>query len=414
MQNPIDMIYQSAIICIGNELLLGRTVNSNLAWLGRQLADLGMPVAYSETIPDEPAAIQEALEYCWQKYDLVITTGGLGPTQDDITKAVIAEFFNKDLHFDEEVWEHIQQMFSRRGVKMPDSNRSQAMVPDGFAVLNNMRGTAPGLHYEASGKHFFALQGVPAEMKYIYETHIKGILQAALPDSSALLVRNIHTYGVAESALAELLNLNCLPEGVMLAWLPQTGRVDLRIYGSEAKALAVAEAYVLEQCKQYVWGYDEDTPAGNLLRLLKSKNYSISLAESCTGGLVQKLITDVAGASEYFLGGLVSYSNRIKQELLKVQPEILEKYGAVSSQCVQSMAGNVQQLFGSDVSLAISGIAGPGGGTPDKPVGTVYLSWCIKEKQYDLHKVFTGDREQIRLKAAEAAILELLNSLQEI
>jgi nicotinamide-nucleotide amidase len=378
-----------------------------------RLAELGLPAQYSVTIPDEPEAIAEALDYCWQRFDVVITTGGLGPTQDDLTKDVIAGYFGKDLHFNEQVWSHITSLFSQRNVPMPQSNRSQAMVPGDFQVLKNERGTAPGLYYQDAGKHFFALQGVPLEMKYIFDSHIRQILKDSYQDAQGVIVRNIHTYGVAESALAELLDLQRLPHGVSMAWLPQTGRVDLRLSGVDAHALAVAEAYVQEQVGEFIWAYDEDDPARYLLRLLKAKKLNLAVAESCTGGLVQRFLTDVPGASAVFLGGVVSYANRIKEELLGVDTAILEKSGAVSEACAIAMAQGVQKLCAADVALAITGIAGPDGASAEKPVGTVYFSWRIKDRQFTLHKILTGDRDSIRHKAAEAAILELSKSIWE-
>jgi len=408
------MIYNSAIISIGNELLLGRTLNSNLAWLGMQLAELGFPVLYSETIPDSPEAIREALDYCWQKFDVLITTGGLGPTQDDLTRDSIAGFFGSRLGFDDDVWQHINALFAYRNVPLPDSNRCQAMVPEGFSVLKNDRGTAPGLHFSASGKHFFALQGVPLEMRYVFDAHVRSILKSSFADLESIVVKNIHTYGVGESTLAEMINIDKLPRTVNLAWLPQTGRVDLRLYGEDSAAISTALEYIKEIAGSYIWAYDELDPASHLLAILKEKKYCLAVAESCTGGLVQRFLTDVPGASEHFLGGIVSYANSIKTEVLGVPTGLLEDHGAVSEECARAMALGVQKLCKSDVALAITGIAGPDGGTAEKPVGTVYYSWCIKQKQYSVHKIFTGDRNSIRHKAAEAAILELSNSLREL
>ncbi|MDD4147831.1 MAG: competence/damage-inducible protein A [Candidatus Cloacimonetes bacterium] len=406
------MKLKSAVISIGNELLIGRTLNSNLAYLGAGMTELGIPVAYSLTIQDDYEAIQKAVHECWQNYDVVISTGGLGPTQDDITKAAIAEYFGKDMHFCENIWQHIQDRFAHRNVTMPLSNRSQAMVPEGFEALKNDRGTAPGLHYNTDGKHIFVLQGVPLEMRYMFENYIKPILKQAYHEAKGLVVRNLHTYGIAESALAELLDPKELPEGVSLAWLPQTGRVDLRLYGEDAAAIEIAEQYLHRQTGDYVWGYEDTVPAEYLLQLLKKKEYSLAVAESCTGGLVQRFITDIPGSSDVFLGGVVSYANRIKAELLKVDESILRSFGAVSEECARAMAQGIQRLLRADVVVAVTGIAGPDGGSTDKPVGTVYYCWRIQDKEYALHKVFNGDRESIRYKAAEAAILELANTLR--
>lgn len=408
------MVFSSAIISIGNELLLGRTLNSNLAWLGKNLADLGIPVHYSETIPDDPEAIIEALDYCWKRYDVVITTGGLGPTQDDITRESIAKYFAAPLRYDEEIWLHICRMFAHRNTPMPESNRCQAMVPNGFRVLKNDRGTAPGLHFSDSGKQFFALQGVPLEMRYIFNTHIRGILKQSYKEAQSLTVLNIHTYGIGESALAEKIDSAMIPAGVSLAWLPQTGRVDLRLYGEDSQAVAKAGSYVEHLAKEYIWGYDEDEPARYLLNLMKNKALTLSVAESCTGGLVQRYLTDIPGASATLMGGVVSYANSVKVKALGVPQQVLEKHGAVSEECARAMALGVQKLCESDVSIAVTGIAGPDGGSPDKPVGTVYYAFRIIDREFTVHKIFNGDRESIRHKAAEAAILELARCLGEI
>lgn len=407
------MKLQSAVICIGNELLIGRTLNSNLAFLGAGMAELGVPVAYSLTIRDDHDAIKKALDECWQRYDVVISTGGLGPTQDDITKAAIAEYFGKSMYFCEDVWEHIQRIFTRRDVAIPQSNRSQAMVPEDFSPLRNDRGTAPGLHYSRDGKHLFVLQGVPLEMRHMFEQHIKPIIKQAHHEAMGLVVCNLHTYGVAESSLAELLDPKELPAGVSLAWLPQTGRVDLRIYGEDAAAIAIAEKYLIRKVGDYVWGRDETLPAGYLLRLLKERGLSLAAAESCTGGLAQRFITDIPGASDVFLGGVVSYANRVKAELLGVDDSILDTFGAVSEECARAMVRGLQKLLKADVAFAITGIAGPDGATAEKPVGTVFFSWRINDNEHALRRLLTGDRESIRHKAAEMAILELANTLRD-
>lgn len=412
MPNLTSMSFKSAVICIGNELLLGQTLNSNLAYLGSNMADLGIPVEYSVTIQDDHQAIIDALAECWNKYDVIISTGGLGPTQDDVTKNAIAAYFGKDLCFHEDVYRKVQDMFSKRELFMPSTNRTQAMVPEGFTVLDNARGTAPGLYYGNDGKHLFVLQGVPLEMQYVFENHIQSLLLQAYPQANRLHIRNIHTYGIAESALAELLHLEELPQGVKLAWLPQTGRVDLRLYGSNRELIRIAEDYVHSKVSEYIWGYDHDSPAGMLIHLLKAKSISLAVAESCTGGLVQRLITDVSGASKVFVGGVVSYDNRIKTDVLHVKTDILERHGAVSECCARAMARGVKALCNTDVSIAITGIAGPDGGSAKKPVGTVYFGWQIGDKEFSMHKVFTGDRESIRFKASEAAILELIKTLR--
>jgi nicotinamide-nucleotide amidase len=407
------MSLKSIVISIGNELLLGRTVNSNLSFLGAELSRLGIPVLRAICVQDEAAEIMLALGEAWQDADVVITTGGLGPTEDDITREVLAGFFGRELKYDEALWEGIRAMFMQRKLGAPPSNKVQAMVPEGFSVLHNARGTAPGLHFSESGKHFFALQGVPLEMKGIFTTQIEPILKEAFAESNAILQRDFHTYGIGESALAEILHRDDLPVGLTLAWLPQTGRVDLRIYGSNPKALAEAERVILRKAGKYIWGMDHDDPARCLVALLKKLRFRIAIAESCTGGLLQKYITDVPGVSEVFWGGVVSYDNSVKEKILGVSPAIIEAHGAVSRECAQAMAEGVQRVFDSEVAISVTGIAGPDGGSSEKPVGTVYFAFRIGEQGFAKHLLLFGDRESIRHKAAEAAILLLFNALRE-
>lgn len=406
------MNVRSIVISIGNEILLGRTLNGNLAFLGVELSRLGIPIHRCICIKDEADEIFRALKEAWQDADVVITTGGLGPTKDDITRASLADFFGKELLFDEEVWQYIGDMFSRRGMKMPVSNRVQAMVPSGFSVLQNERGTAPGLHYCEGRKHFFALQGVPSEMKHIFSTQIAGILAEAYPEAEALVQRDLHTFNIGESALAEIVHEAELPQNLTLAWLPQTGRVDMRIYGSDLRALDEAETIIRKKAGKYIWGVDQDDPPQCLVSLLKERKLTIAIAESCTGGLLQKYLSDVAGVSEVFLGGVVSYSNEAKTSLLKVDPAIIDQYGAVSAECALAMAEGAERLFGSRVAISVTGIAGPDGGSPEKPVGTVYFGFCVAGKSFTEYKLLFGDRESIRHKAAEAAILLLYNTLK--
>lgn len=407
------MEYKSAVISIGNELLIGKTINSNMGFLGSELAAMGFPVDVCEMINDERDAINQSIRRSWEKYDVVICTGGLGPTEDDITRNVIADFFGKKLLFDEEVWEHISNMFKHRKTKMADSNRVQAMVPEDFSILKNDRGTAPGLYYSEGGKHFFALPGVPREMKYLFDLHLRKILVENFSDISGVVQQDLHTFGVSESALAEMISEKELPKGAHLAWLPQTGRVDLRIYGSDMQALKEAREVVVRKAGEYIWAIDAESPAAVLLSWLKERGLKLSIAESCTGGWVQKHITAVPGSSESYLGGVVSYSNESKIRLLGVREDTLREHGAVSAETVLEMARGVQKLFDSDISIAVTGVAGPGGGTQVNPVGTVYFGFCVFDKCFETMQISSGDRNSIRHRAAEAAILHLYKYLMD-
>ena len=402
----------SAIISIGNEILLGKTLNTNLAWLAAELALLGVPTQFALTVKDEPEAIEQALAQCWGKYDVVITTGGLGPTDDDITKKSIADYFGKELVFDEEVWNHVQSLFARRGLATPAINRNQALVPEGFSALTNDRGTAPGLHFTEPGKHFFAFAGVPLEMRRVFELNVRGIIQNWLGNVQPVVQRTLHTFGISESALAEILKDLQVPEDVSFAWLPQTGRVDLRFYGKNVPTIEDTIRRCLPPVSAYVWGHDDDTPASVLHSLLRAKGMDISAAESCTGGLLLKMLTDLPGASDIVVGGVVSYANAVKVNTLKVNQETLDRYGAVSEQCALEMVRGIKTLTGSAVAISVTGIAGPDGGSEQKPVGTVWYGFSVLQDEWCIRQIFTGDRETIRFKASEYAILHLIKHLQ--
>lgn len=405
-------MYKSAVITIGNEILLGKTLNTNLAYLSGQLAALGVPVEYSLTVKDDPVEIRNALEQCWKRFDVVITTGGLGPTADDITKRVIAEFFGKELLFSAEVWDQVQSRFGARELPTPQINRNQAMVPEDFQALQNERGTAPGLFYTAGGKCFFAFAGVPSEMKHVFDTHVPGILSGQYGNSPAIVQRTLHSFGISESALAEIVSEEIIPKDVSLAWLPQTGRVDLRLYGNNEPAVEEAVAFIEPLVEDWLWGRDEDTPVSVLSALLLRKGYTISLAESCTGGLIQKMLTDQSGASEIFGGGIVAYSNALKTKLLGVLESTLDEHGAVSSACAMEMACGIKSLTESVVAISVTGVAGPSGGTVEKPVGTVYFGFSVLNDVWSRKQIFSGDREAIRHKAAEYALLHMIKHLQ--
>lgn len=405
------MITRCAIISIGNEILLGKTVNTNLAWMGSELALMGFEVSEAIAIKDETEAIVEALDHFWTRYDVIISTGGLGPTEDDISKVAFAAYFGKELIFDEAIWTKIKQRYGQRDISIPQTNRSQAMVPAGFVALDNERGTAPSLYYREGNKHFFALQGVPLEMKHNFDVHIRSILSAAYPSAEAIIQRTLHCFGVSESAFAEKISEKELPLGINLAWLPQTGRLDLKIAGTDAASRDKAEAQISALIRDKIWGTDGDTPASVLLDLLRANQLKLAVAESCTAGLLEAYIASIPGASDSLLGGVVSYANRIKEELLGV--DTIQSHGAVSPETALGMVKGVQRLFHSDVAIAVTGIAGPDGGSADKPVGTVHFAFALFDKYTHVKMFLRGDRESVRHKAAEAGILMMINILQD-
>lgn len=407
------MSIRVCIINIGNELLLGQTVNTNLSWLGKELAALGLPVNRSYIVQDDADEIKTALEAAWQTHEIVLVSGGLGPTKDDITKTCLAEFFHKQSEFREDIWVSVKALFQHRGLEVPEINRSQAMVPEGFAAFVNHNGTAPGLYLSHEGKKLFALPGVPLELKGLFSEYIKPLLQKEY-DLSPVFMRTIHTWGISESALAEKIKAEMIPQTVLLAWLPQTGRVDLRLYGQDREQVLQCAEDVTKMIETFVWGFDEETPANVLHQLLLEKKLTMSVAESCTGGLVQKLITDNPGSSAYFSGGVISYSNDAKESLINVSEKVLQKFGAVSIETAEQMSEGVRKLLKTDIGLSITGIAGPEGGSKEKPVGLVCFSVSGEGINSSRKTIFNGDRQLVRWKAAEYMILMLTEQLRSL
>lgn len=405
------MSIKVSIINIGNELLLGRTVNTNLSWLACHLTDMGMLVHRSVTVRDKAIEIKKAIRQEWNNSDVVFITGGLGPTKDDITKRVLCDVFDTELIFNDTVWGEVQNRFLSRNLVVPEINRSQAMVPSGFIALKNQWGTAPGLYLQQNGKSLFALPGVPLELQVIFQNNIEGIIRKQYALSS-LYIHNIHTWKISESALAEKLSELKVPKSVQLAWLPQTGRVDLRIYGNDSDRINITKVKLTELIADYIWGENQDTPQSVLHKILSDKNLTIAIAESCTGGLVQQIITSEPGASRIFLGGIVAYSNNTKKNILKVKTETLNKFGAVSEETAQEMAIGIQHIMGSDIGMSITGIAGPEGSSAVKPLGTVYLGIVIGNEFFTTKQIFSGNRETIRIKASEYLILSLIELLR--
>ncbi|MCD4828704.1 MAG: CinA family nicotinamide mononucleotide deamidase-related protein [Candidatus Cloacimonetes bacterium] len=403
----------AALITIGNEILLGRTLNSNLAHIGAMLAEVGLPLTESRTVRDEPDEITRALAELWPHHRLVITTGGLGPTKDDVTKQTIAAFFGRELKHDEHTWERVKQRFAQRHIDAPDINRGQALVPDGFEVLDNDRGTAPGLAFEADGRLFFALPGVPAEMEHLLEARILPRLRR-IENRAPLWMRMLHTSGIPESTLAERLNDIDPPDEVQLAWLPQPGQISLRVYGPDHAACEKLFDELLRRLGDDVWGTDEQSPSLRLHDLLRRRELTLAVAESCTGGLVCARLTAHPGASDYLLGGVTAYSNAVKTALLGVSQETLEQHGAVSEATARAMAEGTRARLGANVGLAVTGIAGPAGGSDDKPVGTVHIA--VATSQGASHELLhlSGNRQAVQAKAADRLMLLALRVLKEL
>ena len=407
------------VLTIGTELLLGYTVDTNAAELGRALAAAGAEITRHTTVADRPEAIRASVAEALDRTGFVITTGGLGPTRDDMTKTVVADLFGKRLVLDERLLATIRARFDRMGRPMPASNRTQAEVPEDAVILPNARGTAPGLWVEdARGRTVVLLPGVPREMQgLLVQEVLPRIVARQGGDRRVVLSRTVRTTGVSESALAERvgpIEPDIAP--LTLAYLPSVEGVDLRVtaWGLELEDAAARLTAVVARLKvavgEHGYGEDDADLAAVLLEALRTGRHRLAVAESCTGGMLGERITNIPGASDTFIGGVVAYADVIKTAALKVPLETLEAYGAVSEETVRAMAEGAQRLFSADCTIAVTGIAGPGGGTPEKPVGTVWLAARVHTNTRALKRVLPGDRDDVRRRAAQAG-LDLLRRL---
>ena len=401
------------VLTIGTELLLGLTVDTNAAELGRALAAAGAEITRRTTVADRPEAIRAGVAEALDRTGFVITTGGLGPTRDDMTKTVVADLFDKQLVLDDRLLVDLEARFKKLGRPMPALNRTQAEVPDGATVLPNPRGTAPGLWVEdARGRVVVLLPGVPREMRgLLVEEVLPRLVARQGTERRVVLSRTLRTTGIAESALAERVG-PIEPEiaPLTLAYLPGVDGVDLRVtaWGLAPRDAEARLAAVVERLRAAVGehGYGEDGAdlAAVVLDALRQGRHRLGVAESCTGGMVAERVTNIPGASATFIGGVVAYADVVKTAALKVPIETLEAHGAVSEETVRAMAEGAQRLFSADCTIAVTGIAGPGGGTPEKPVGTVWFAARVHTAARAVRRVFPGDRDEIRRRAAQAAL----------
>ncbi|MBL7917260.1 MAG: competence/damage-inducible protein A, partial [Bacteroidia bacterium] len=379
---------KAEILSIGDEILIGQITNTNSVWMAQQLNLLGIKVNYMSTISDSEDAILKAFEDAQGRADVVLITGGLGPTKDDITKTTIAKYFNVPLVLDEEVLKDVSSFFTKRGRVLTQMNKDQALVPEGCTVIRNKNGTAPAMWLQKENTIFISMPGVPYEMKPIMEEYVLPQLKK-LFKLPFIYHKTVLTHGLGESFLAERIEdweNNLAAKNIKLAYLPQPGIVRLRLSTSGTEGIEVLQKNIEEEIKklqryidEYIYGYEEygqeqPTLEKIVSELLKEKKKTVSIAESCTGGYVSSLFTSISGSSEIFKGGIVPYCNEAKHDLLEVNELIFKEQGAVSEQCVIALAEGAIKKLKSDYSIAISGVAGPSGGTPDKPVGFVWVA----------------------------------------
>jgi nicotinamide-nucleotide amidase len=390
---------KAEIITIGDELLIGQTVDTNSAWIGAELSKLGFDVRRRISIHDLRKDILDALHEVSGKSNVVLITGGLGPTSDDITKQTLCEFFDSHLVINWEVLAMVENIMKNRGFQMSENNRRQAEVPESCEVLLNAVGTAPGMWFEKENTIYISLPGVPHEMKYIMSEHVLPELSKRFM-SQVIIHSNIMTYGGLEALLAEMLSdfEASLPGEIRLAYLPAEGIIKLRLTGTGNDRNQLNRIIKEQVDKLYsiipelIYGENEDTMEMVVGRLLINQKFTVCTAESCTGGKIASLITSVPGSSKYFMGSVISYNNEVKKNLLGVPYDIIEKYGAVSRQVVESMAEGARELFKTDFALATSGIAGPEGGTESKSVGTLWIGVASEHGLISENHVFGSDR----------------------
>ena len=411
------------VISIGDELLIGQTVNTNASWIGMQLNLMGFDVNYGVVIPDDKTAILNALKISSERSDLVVITGGLGPTKDDITKHTLCDFFKTSLELNPEIENKITTYFSARGLPILQTNRDQALLPKNCKILNNSKGTASGMWFEKEETIFISLPGVPYEMKAIMLDEVLPKLSARNSNASQLINKTVKTHGMGESFLAEIIKDwedGLIVDEIKLAYLPSPGIVKLRltISGSDKGLLHQKLNHHIGQLKalipKQIFGFEKDTMKEVVGNLLIEASSTVSTAESCTGGAVAKLLTSISGSSAYFNGSVVTYSNKSKEELLSIDSMLIEKEGAVSQKVVEKMAKQVRNIFRSDFGVSTSGIAGPGGGSTEKPVGTVWIAVASKNKVVSKKLNLGYNRERNIHVSAISALnllrLELINS----
>ncbi|HYH02570.1 MAG TPA: competence/damage-inducible protein A [Bacillota bacterium] len=411
---------KAEIICIGTELLLGHTLDTNASFLARELAGLGIDLYHKSTVGDNLSRMVAVLKQAWDRADLLILSGGLGPTQDDLTREAVAQLIGEELEFNEAAWMEVSAYFQKIGRPAVESNRRQALFPPSGKVIVNPVGTAPALWVEKAGHIIVALPGVPRELIKIWEESIRPGLQKCLAReaSPVLTSKIVRMAGIGESVMEERV-IDLIRNQTNPTISPYVGRGDviLRLTAkgsSEADNMKEIEALlqkVHDRLGEYIYGYDQDDLETVVGRTMQAKGWRLALAESCTGGLISHRITNIPGSSEYYLGGVNSYSNELKMTLLGVPASTLDEFGAVSPETARAMAAGIRRITGSEVGLAVTGIAGPGGGTAIKPVGLVYLAVELPGYSRVERRVFPYDRNGNKEAAAQWGLTLLWQAL---
>ncbi len=418
----MDNIKTAEILCVGTELLLGDIVNTNAAFLSQRLAELGINVYRHTVVGDNQERLKAALESALDSADLVITSGGLGPTYDDLTKETVAEYFGREMREDAHSLGRIEEYFKRTGRVMTENNRKQAMMPEGAVIFDNDYGTAPALAIcggDNDSKTVIMLPGPPSEIVPIFKEKVMPYLMERR--NSVIASRNVHIFGMGESAVEnEISEIMKNSKNPTIAPYCKEGEVRLRITASaksEKEALDICDGAIDKITKtevgKYIYGIDVESLEKAAIALLREKGLTLACAESCTGGLISKRITDIAGCSDVFVGSCVSYANEAKVKLLGVSEETLREWGAVSEQTAKEMARGVRNVLGTDIGVSVTGIAGPGGGTPEKPVGTVFLGISTRKGEQVRRLSLSAMRSRDYIRCVSASnIFDMIISAQ--
>ncbi len=404
------------IITIGDEILYGQIVDTNSAWMGTELTKIGIRVKQITSISDNPEHIVAALDLAKTRADVILMTGGLGPTKDDLTKTVLTLYFNTELQLDQQSLDDVTAIFSKRNIAVSELNRQQAFLPAACTPVRNVLGTAPGMWFEEGGKVFVSMPGVPFEMKRMMADIVLPKLKAFFK-TPEIIHKVVQTIAIPESTLSDTLEAweLRLPPHIRLAYLPHLNGVRLRLTGQGTDA-AVLEEELEEQIRllsriipNNIFAYGEISLQEAIGNLLKERQLTIATAESCTGGLLAHKFTSIPGSSAYYIGSIIAYHNGVKMRELQVKPETLEKHGAVSRETVVEMAQNVRLKFNTDIGVATSGVAGPDGGTPEKPVGTIWIAYSDKDKT--IAKLLNYNKN--RMLNIEYTALAVLNLIRQ-
>lgn len=414
---------KATIVSVGTELASGQCIDTNSAWIAARLTGAGVQVSHHVTVGDDQADLADAVCSALHSCQLVIITGGLGPTLDDLTREALAEALESPLAEDAEALRQVEAFFARWQRPMPESNRRQAMIPGGCGVIPNPRGTAPGIHYTCGDTHLFALPGVPGEMKLMFEQSVTPVLAKAAAGRCTFL-RRLSCFGIPEAKLGDILaDMMVRDRNPLVGTTASEAVLSVRILATgadeaEARRLLDADAAAVgERLGAFIFGEEEETLQDAVAKLLIQQRKTVATAESCTGGLLAKCLTDIAGSSAYFLRGFITYSNEAKVQDLGVPADIIAAHGAVSEEVAKALAEGCRRRTGSDFALSITGIAGPSGGSPEKPVGLVYIA-LASDEPCEVKRVLLGDhltRNEVRDRACKAALnmlrLRLIDSI---